>query len=382
MCPFYIFVFPKKVEYAILKSESLHRDWVKQIMSGESIGADARRRKRVQWIKRCIIFTILLLILLPTVLCINLYMRMRRLDSGLKELTDQLEMLAAETAAQQDTLQELLESMRTTGQGNQAENDASLKYTGYELTNPNKSEESDTVETVSDGSEEPDMMETFESSEPVSMAAHKVYLTFDDGPSANTEKILDILDEYDVKATFFVVGKESKTAKEALKQIVERGHTLGMHSYSHQYSDIYSSEESFAADFEKIRTYLEEVTGVTSNVYRFPGGSSNKLSKLDMHVFIDYLDNEGVRFFDWNISSGDASKTQLTVDQIVENATKGIEKKGTSVILMHDAVSKAATLEALPLIIEKILEMEDTAILPITEDTVLIQHLKKEDNNN
>ena len=317
------------------------------------------------------------------------------MDSGLKELTDQLEMLAAETAAQQDTLQELLESMHATGQGSQAENDAPLEYTGYELTNPNKSkepdtaktvskeaEEYDTVETVSDETEESDTVETIESPEPVSMAAHKVYLTFDDGPSANTEKILDILDEYDVKATFFVVGKESKTAKEALRQIVERGHTLGMHSYSHKYSDIYSSEENFAADFEKIRTYLEEVTGVTSNVYRFPGGSSNKLSELDMHVFIDYLDNEGVRFFDWNISSGDASKTQLTVDQIVENATKGIEKKGTSVILMHDAVSKSTTLEALPLIIEKILEMEDTAILPITEDTVQIQHLKKKENNN
>lgn len=364
-------------------------------MSGENIGTAAHRQKRVQWIKRCIISTILLLILFPTVLCVDLYMRMRRLDSELKELKDQLEMLAAETAAQQDTIQELIESMRTTGQGSQAENDSSLEYTGYELTTLNKSEESDTVETVSSESEESDTVETnsdesegaetvetFESTEPVSTAAHKVYLTFDDGPSTNTEKILDILDEYDVKATFFVVGKDSKTAKEALKQIVDRGHTLGMHSYSHKYSDIYSSEENFAADFEKIRNYLEEVTGVTSIVYRFPGGSSNKVSKLDMHVFIDYLDTEGVRFFDWNISSGDASKTQLTVDQIVENATKGIEKKGTSVILMHDAVSKATTLEALPLIIEKILEMDDTAILPITEDTVPIQHLKKRDNNN
>ena len=286
------------------------------------------------------------------------------MDEELKELTGQLKILTADTAVQRDALQELLESMQTVGRGSQTENGASLEFTGYEVTVSNESEESDAVET-------------FESPEPVPEAAHKVYLTFDDGPSTNTEKILDILDGYDVKATFFVVGKESQTAREALKQIVERGHTLGMHSYSHKYSEIYSSEEDFAADFEKIRTYLEEVTGVTSNVYRFPGGSSNKVSKLDMHVFIDYLESEGVCFYDWNISSGDASKTQLTVDQIVENATKGIERKGTSVILMHDAVSKSTTLEALPLIIEKILEMEDTVILPITEDTVPIQHVKK-----
>lgn len=341
-------------------------------MSGESIETAVHRQKRVQWIKRCIIWTIFLLILFPTVLCIDLFARMREMDGALSELSVRLEILAAETASQQDILQELLESMRTTGQGSQTESDASLEFTGYELTALNEFEDTDTAESF-----EPSVPDV-----PDITAAHKVYLTFDDGPSANTEKILDILDEYDIKATFFVVGNESKAAKEALEQIVERGHTLGMHSYSHKYSDIYSSEEDFAADFEKLRSYLEEVTGVTSNVYRFPGGSSNTVSKLDMHVFIDYLDNEGVCFFDWNISSGDASKTQLTVDQIVENATKGIEKKGTSVILMHDAVSKSTTLEALPLIIEKILEMEDTAILPITEDTVLIQHLKKKENNN
>lgn len=334
-------------------------------MSGESIETDAHRQKRVQWMKRFIIWTILLLILLPTALCIGLFVRTRKMDGALKELAGQLEMLAAETASQQDMLQEFLESMRTTGQGSQTESDASLEFTGYELT----------------FSEEFDIAETSGSLGSDTTAVHKVYLTFDDGPSANTEKILDILDEYDVKATFFVVGNESKTAREALVQIVERGHTLGMHSYSHKYSEIYSSEEDFAADFEKLRSYLEEVTGVSSNVYRFPGGSSNTVSKLDMHLFIDYLKYQGVRFFDWNISSGDASKTQLPVDQIVENATKGIERRGTSVILMHDAAGKATTLEALPLIIEKILEMEDTVILPITEDTVAIQHIKAENDN-
>ena len=338
-------------------------------MSVESMETDVHRQKRIQWIKRCIISAILLLILLPTALCISLFVRMRRTDRALKELASQLEMLTAETASQQEIFQEFLESTRTTGQGNQTESEASKEFTGYELTVSDEPGESDEYN-------ESDTVEPFESSE-TDAAAHKVYLTFDDGPSANTLKILDILDKYDIKATFFVVGKESKSAREALKQIVERGHTLGMHSYSHKYSEVYSSEENFAADFEKLRSYLEEVTGVTSSVYRFPGGSSNTISKLDMHVFIDYLENEGVCYYDWNISSGDAGKKQLPVEQIVENATEGIERRGTSVILMHDAVDKDATLEALPLIIEKILEMEDTVILPITEDTVPIQHVKK-----
>lgn len=331
-----------------------------EAMSEENIQAAAHRRKRVQRLKRYIILTAIFLILLPTMLCIVLFARTRRMDRSLEELTDRVELLAMETTAQQDMLRELLESMQTSGQGSQAENESPREVTGYELT---------TTE------------ETEESTDPAVTAAHKVYLTFDDGPSANTEEILDILDRYDVKATFFVVGKESEAAKEALVQIVERGHTLGMHSYSHKYAEIYSSVEEFGSDFEKLRSYLEEVTGVTSNVYRFPGGSSNTVSRLDMQVFADYLDGQDVRFFDWNISSGDAGSRPLSVEKLVENATNGIEQWRTSVILMHDAENKHSTVEALPTIIENILAMEDTVILPITEDTEPVQHIHKDNNN-
>ena len=358
-------------------------------MSRENTEVAAHRQKRVQWIKKCIICTKRFLVILPTVLCVVLFVRMWGMERSLAELTHKVETLTAETEAQMDMLQELFQSVRTTGQGSQVESEASLEMTGHELTIPEMMPEPN--ETGMAGDSEPDEMETAGDSgldeteivgdyEPVVTAAHKVYLTFDDGPSANTEKILDILDDYDVKATFFVVGKESDADKEALKQIVERGHTLGMHSYSHKYSEIYSSEEAFAEDFAKLRSYLEEVTGVTSDIYRFPGGSSNSVSKLDMHVFIDFLDGEDVRFYDWNVSSGDASKTQLSVSQLVKNATEGIGRRSVSVILMHDAVGKATTVEALPIIIEKILAMEDTVILPITEDTAPVQHIQ-EDNN-
>lgn len=210
-------------------------------------------------------------------------------------------------------------------------------------------------------------------------AAHKVYLTFDDGPSIYTDEILDILDAYDVKATFFVVGKDTDRAREAMREIVARGHTLGMHSYSHKYSQVYASLEAFEEDFVKIREYIYEVTGEESHVYRFPGGSSNTVSDLDMWLFADYLEEQDVRFFDWNISSGDGGSQILPVETLVENCTKGILGRETNVVLMHDSAAKHTTVEALPTVIEEILAMEDTAILPITEGTVPVQHIHREE---
>lgn len=224
--------------------------------------------------------------------------------------------------------------------------------------------------------------ESVEASTPAITAAHKVYLTFDDGPSDNTREILDILDRYDVKATFFVVGNQAEKEEEMLKEIVDAGHTLGMHSYSHKYSEMYASVENFAADFTKIQDYLYEVTGVKSMVYRFPGGSSNTISEIDMKEFARYLEGQGVRFFDWNISSGDGGPHLFPTETIIENCTKSISSHSTSVILMHDSASKSTTLEALPTIIETIQAMEDTVILPITDETTPVQHIKWQEDGN
>lgn len=172
-----------------------------------------------------------------------------------------------------------------------------------------------------------------------------------------------------------MVGKESESEKEALTMIVDGGHTLGMHSYSHKYAELYQSEESFAEDFVKLQSYLYEVTGVESKFYRFPGGSSNRVSDVDMKEFADYLESQGVQFYDWNISSGDASKVPLSVDTLVRNSMEGIEDNSTSIILFHDSADKRTTVDALPIIIERIQAMKDTVILPITEETVPIQHI-------
>lgn len=205
---------------------------------------------------------------------------------------------------------------------------------------------------------------------------HKVYLTFDDGPSIYTNEILDILDQYQVKATFFVVGKDGSNAEEALQRIVDDGHTLGMHSYSHKYKELYESMDSFTEDFAQIRNFIYQATGTESVCYRFPGGSSNTVSEVDMHDFIDYLEGQGVEYYDWNVDSGDGGSRKLSADTLIENCTQDIDTRDTSIVLLHDSAEKPTTVEALPEIIENILARPDTVILPITENTRPIHHIE------
>lgn len=200
-----------------------------------------------------------------------------------------------------------------------------------------------------------------------------VYLTFDDGPSENTPEILSILKKHGVKATFFVTGKESDEAKKWYGQIVADGHTLGMHSYSHRYSTIYESVDAFAADFTKLRDYLEDITGVKCQFYRFPGGSSNQVSNTDMNEFIDYLGEQGITYYDWNVVCGDATSQIYTADELVQNVMTDVVKYKYSVVLMHDAADKDSTVEALEKMLQKLEEM-DVQILPITEDAQVIHH--------
>ena len=206
----------------------------------------------------------------------------------------------------------------------------------------------------------------------------KVYLTFDDGPSGNTGEILDILAEYDVKATFFVVGKEEERYQPLYKRIVEEGHTLAMHSYSHKYNEIYQSKESFVEDLTKLQEFLYDTTGVWCRYCRFPGGSSNTVSRVDMHELIAYLEEQDMSYFDWNVSSGDASSSYISADAIVRNSTANLRNFEEAMILMHDASDKDSTVEALPRLIEKIQAMEDTKILPITDDTEAIHHISND----
>ena len=230
--------------------------------------------------------------------------------------------------------------------------------------------------------DQPETLKTEEDEEEILNWDKEVYLTFDDGPSGNTNRILDILKENDVKATFFVVAKTDEASVKSYQRIVDEGHTLAMHSYSHKYAEVYSSMDSFVQDLERLQEYLYQVTGTWPRFYRFPGGSSNSVSKVDMQQLIHYLGENDITYFDWNIASGDAVSGLLSADTIVNNCISGIEGKKECMILMHDASEKNSTVEALPQIIEQIKSRGDAVFLPITDETVPVQHVTAKDISN
>lgn len=331
-------------------------------MSGNHNFAADDGHEHVQRLNKHILLMLMPAIAVPIVLCIILLARVFSMNRTMDVLMSQVEALNGTVAEQKQELEDLTADLYGPGKGGAVVTDRSGN--GQEqLTND------ETAQSGQERSENPGQPE--EPGQPL----RRVYLTFDDGPSMYTEDILEILDRYGVKATFFVVGKESDWEKEALTMIVDGGHTLGMHSYSHKYEELYQSVESFAEDFVKLQNYLYEVTGVESKVYRFPGGSSNRVSDIDMQEFADYLESQDVQFYDWNISSGDAGSVHLSVDTLVRNSMEGLEDNSTSIILFHDSADKRTTVDALPVIIERIQAMEDTVILPITEETVPIQHI-------
>lgn len=208
---------------------------------------------------------------------------------------------------------------------------------------------------------------------------HYVYLTFNSVPGDNTADLLDVLAAHNVKATFFVVGSEEDGASEIYQRIVNEGHTIGMHSYSNQYSLIYSSKDAFKQDYQKISDYIYELTGTKSTYYRFPGGSGNAISNVNMIEFIHILKQEQVTYFDWNVSAGDAAN-QYTKEDVLDNVLEGVAKYKTSVVLMHDNENKSTTVEALGDLIES-LKNQGAEILPIDEDTKIIQYIKAESVN-
>lgn len=205
-------------------------------------------------------------------------------------------------------------------------------------------------------------------------ATKRVYLTFDDGPSIYTGQILDILNENDVKATFFVIAKEDERFLPYYKRIVDEGHTLGMHSYTHDYTQIYESLESFEQDVSQLSDFLYSQTGVRPDIYRFPGGSSNSVCNVPMNECIAYLNEQGIVYYDWNALNGDAVSEELSVDQLVNNIMGSVRKNNTSIVLMHDMQSRHTTVESLQPLIDTLKE-EGYEILPIDEETPLIQHV-------
>lgn len=179
-------------------------------------------------------------------------------------------------------------------------------------------------------------------------AAKCVYLTFDDGPSDRvTPKILDVLDEEGVKATFFIVGKSAENRRYIVEREYNSGHTVAVHSYSHEYGRIYSSPEALLADIEKCNQLIERITGVRTQIYRFPGGSYNLSSSL-----VNAVCNAGYRYVDWNASVRDAEILNPTPAQLVNAAVSTSSDRNNVVLLCHDSTTKSTTAQALKAIIE------------------------------
>lgn len=163
-----------------------------------------------------------------------------------------------------------------------------------------------------------------------------IYLTFDDGPGPYTEQLLDVLDSYGVKATFFVTN----TGYDAvMKEIVDRGHSIGIHTVTHNYEEIYASPEAYFADLHQMQDIIYENTGVRTTLLRFPGGSSNTVSRGFyeglMTILSEAVQNAGFQYFDWNVDSNDAGGARKP-ETVFNNVVDGVRNTGISVVLQHD----------------------------------------------
>lgn len=326
-------------------------------MAETEAGEAQARRKRIRTLKKLIIIVPLTTILILLALCIFLGIRLYMVEKELRTLRAENEKTA------------VMKEIEDTSGSTQEIAAGDMENIGESVDASKSASDTDgIVEAKPEKTDRPEKDEDM----------RKVYLTFDDGPSGNTGRILDILAEYDVKATFFVVGKENEEYQPLYNRIVEEGHTLAMHSYSHKYKEIYQSENAFIADTLRLQDFLYQTTGVMCRFYRFPGGSSNTVSDVDMHDLIACLDEQGISYFDWNLSSGDAASTYISPEDIVRNCTEKLENYHEAIILMHDATDKNSTVEALPQIIDTIQAMDKTRIVPITESTEPIQHISND----
>ena len=295
-------------------------------MTGNTVHAAeaAYRKKRVKRIKKIIVGTAIVLLLLPTIMCLFLLVKVHSLEKQIETIT---------------------------------------KVSDSGVVKAQEKE----VKTKKASTAEPTIKPTDDTT------TKKVYLTFDDGPGSQTGKILDILKKNHVKATFFVTGKEDASSKKIYQRIVKEGHTLAMHSYSHIQDVIYDSKEAFEKDLKQINRCLYEATGVHTKFYRFPGGSSTQNTSLSIQNFIDVLKKNHYLYLDWNVISPDINNANATKEQVVTGVMQGVDAYDTAVVLMYDVADKPMTVKALPSIIKQI-KAKNYELLPVDESMILIQH--------
>ena len=363
------------------------------------------KRKRVKRIKTAIIITIIFLFLLPTILCIVLGIQLSNLQRQVDNLlstyssnTDEKELKSlsgkyAYASADENLIDDTDNTLDLTDDIIDNPDDNIIEEASDTEEVPDIDEETD-VEEEPNIEEEPEIVyqsefrlpgkinqeSTYDTTEDTRNPDgiyydKKVYLTFDDGPTMHTDDILDILAQYNVKATFFVIGHEDDVSKERYKRIVNEGHVLAIHSYSHKYQDIYKSIENFDKDFTKLWNLLYDTTGYTPTLYRFPGGSLGFLGRSKMKEYVRYLDEKGMTYYDWNVVNGDAEGKNYTEEQMIDNVLNGVARKKTSIVLMHDGEGKHKTVATLPDILDALIS-GGAEVLPMDETVPLIQQIK------
>lgn len=210
------------------------------------------------------------------------------------------------------------------------------KTTANESEDPNSTTEPSEKEPIKTTSGEPNPDEKV------------VYITIDDGPSSETSKLLDILDQYNAKATWFVTAQyqEGSTLKDTLKQIHDRGHAIGVHTFSHEYKSIYSSVDAYMDDYNKMNAIIKSATGESSDIFRFPGGSNAGYNKKIRTKLLQHVTDEGLVYYDWNAFTGDTEG--LSKSEMITKAVKECGYNNKAILLMHDVPGRDRVVEALP----------------------------------
>jgi peptidoglycan/xylan/chitin deacetylase (PgdA/CDA1 family) len=186
-----------------------------------------------------------------------------------------------------------------------------------------------------------------------------VYLTFDDGPSEITLKVLDTLKEHKAPATFFVCGNVTDFGRDAYKRILDEGHALGNHTFSHAYDKVYKSADAFEQNVARLDDLIHKFTGMRPRLLRFPGGSNNRITKGPDGRSITYdlvnrMVKQGYRHFDWNVDSRDYGANAKNADAIAKTVIEGVLKHDQAIVLMHDSYLRTASAKALPSIIAEL----------------------------
>lgn len=308
--------------------------------------------------KSGIVMTAIVLVL--AILCVILGITAVSGNSKYKDLESQIEQKNSENGQMSDKLSSAEEenaSLKSSVSDLESQNN-SLKQENSNLQSQNSSlkKENSALKYTPTSNKNSNTSTSKNNSTPTEQG--KVcYLTFDDGPSDNTLKILDILAQYNAKATFFVIGS-GKT--QYIKNIHEAGHAVGLHANVHDYKTIYKSEDAFLADLNKISATVESYTGKKSMITRFPGGSSNTASKFNKGIMTrltNLLPSMGYSYFDWNVDSTDASGAKVATSKIVNNVVNGAKNQKVICVLFHDAAGKTTTVQALPDILKALSDM-------------------------